>query len=121
MERSLSCCCSQAWEKQMQSAMQHRSAPTSVDDEDNGEQVERESVAPRKMLVQAMGGILKLRKHMRRFCGWCLSPAGHFLGDFSHVRLAIKCRNGKFPIKTDVSLNRNSIYKWERFMFQYLM
>lgn len=39
---------SKAWEKQMQSAMQHRSAPTSVDDEDNGEQVERESVAPRK-------------------------------------------------------------------------
>jgi hypothetical protein len=53
----------QAWEKQMQSAMQHRSAePNSVmDDEDNGEQVERDSVAPRqKMLVHAMlGGILR--------------------------------------------------------------
>lgn len=41
---------SKAWEKQMQSAMQHRSAePNSVmDDEDNGEQVERDSVAPRQ-------------------------------------------------------------------------
>ena len=50
--------------------MQHRSAePNSVmDDEDNGEQVERDSVAPRqKMLVHAMlGGIL------RKYWGWHL-------------------------------------------------
>eukprot|EP00435_Cladocopium_sp_Y103_P019957 s459_g4.t2 len=48
---------SKAWEKQMQSAMQHRSAEQNsveMDDEDNGEQVERDSVAPRKKKVKKL-------------------------------------------------------------------
>ena len=38
----------EAWEKQMRSAMQHRSISAAFD-EDNGEQVEREAKAPKKM------------------------------------------------------------------------
>ena len=40
--------CPEAWEKQMRSAMQHRSTSAAVD-EDDGEQVEREVKAPKKM------------------------------------------------------------------------
>ena len=62
----------EAWEKQMRSAMQHRgtTGTTADDDEDNGEQVEREAKAPKKM----PGWMYKSRQDVFVFCFYVLFP-----------------------------------------------